>query len=330
METPAESLAEHCDVVWKENDDASGVADLLGFDFAGAEKVDRSGLRALINSAFVPHKRLPMLDVVFDRAARLMTTSLRQLTDENVEASLDDVSSTRFGDWLQSLSPPAMIAVARAEALDAQFLIACDAGVLIASVDALLGGRRGRLLDSGEERAFTAIELAIAQRVFAALIANLGEAFRVLDAGDFHLQRIETTPRFAVIAQEASVCALAKFRVRLEGANGKIAALFPYAGLDPIRESLARAFVGGARETERQWTQDLAREVGVSTAEVNAVIAERAISLGELQELKVGETLRFPRAVAGAAELRSGGVLLGRGRIGRAGDLAAVKIVGGP
>ncbi|MEQ1931757.1 MAG: FliM/FliN family flagellar motor switch protein [Parvularculaceae bacterium] len=322
----AEELGSDGDVIWKENDDANGVADLLGFDFAGAQSVDRSGLRALINSAFVPHRRLPMLDVILDRTARLMTTSLRQLTDENFEAALDDVSSTRFGDFLQSLTPPAMIAIGRAEPLDASFLVACDAGVLIASVDALLGGRRGRAGVLADERGFTAIELAIAQRVFATLIGNIAEAFQPVAAGEFKLQRLETTPRFAVIAQEASVCALAKFRVRFEGGSGKISALFPYAALDPIREVLARALAGETRDSERAWAASLAREAAGGTTEIDAVIAERAISLGELKALKPGDTLVFRSARGAVAEVRAGGALLAHARIGRSGDFAAVKI----
>lgn len=313
------------EVVWKEQDDANGVADLLGFDFDGAATVDRSGLRALVNSAFVPHRRLPMLDVIFDRTARLMTTALRQLTDENFEAVLDDVSSTRFADFQQSIAPPVLIAVGRADALDSGFLVACDAPILTASVDALLGGRR-RAAAVSEERAFTAIELAIAQRVFAGLIATLGEAFSVVEAGDFKMQRIETTPRFAVIAQDASVCTLAKFRVRFEGGAGKIAVLIPNMSLEPIRESLSRAFVGEMREAERVWVETLSREVAASRIEIDAVIAERAISLGALGALKRGDTLRFPSAPGAAAELRAGGVTLGAARVGRSGDFAAVKL----
>ena len=53
------------------------ISDILGFDLSSQEGDDRSGLRALINSALVSHRRLPMLDVIFDRTARLMTTNMR-------------------------------------------------------------------------------------------------------------------------------------------------------------------------------------------------------------------------------------------------------------
>src|SRR5262245_41012259 len=53
---------------------------LLGFSLEEENGAKRSGIRALINSALVSYERLPMLEVVFDRLVRLMTTSLRNFT----------------------------------------------------------------------------------------------------------------------------------------------------------------------------------------------------------------------------------------------------------
>src|SRR6478672_11050773 len=58
---------------------------LLGFDVNADQMQDKSGVRAIINSALVSYERLPMLEIVFDRLVRLMTTSLRNFTSDNVE-----------------------------------------------------------------------------------------------------------------------------------------------------------------------------------------------------------------------------------------------------
>ena len=91
---------------------------LLGFDVGGDQMQDKSGVRAIINSALVSYERLPMLEIVFDRLVRLMTTSLRNFTSDNVEVSLDSITSIRFGDYLNSIPLPAILAVFRAEQLD--------------------------------------------------------------------------------------------------------------------------------------------------------------------------------------------------------------------
>src|SRR5580704_13606167 len=88
---------------------------LLGFSLADVNLNDNSGIRAIIDSAMVSYERLPMLEIVFDRLVRLMTTSLRNFTSDNVEVSLDRITSVRFGDYLNSIPLPAILGVFKAE-----------------------------------------------------------------------------------------------------------------------------------------------------------------------------------------------------------------------
>ena len=47
----------------------------------------KTGVQAILNSSMVSYERLPMLDIVFDRLIRMMATSLRNFTQDNVEAT---------------------------------------------------------------------------------------------------------------------------------------------------------------------------------------------------------------------------------------------------
>jgi hypothetical protein len=56
---------------------------LLGFDDDQGHGDDKSGIQAILNSALVSYERLPMLEVVFDRLVRMMSTSMRNFTSDN-------------------------------------------------------------------------------------------------------------------------------------------------------------------------------------------------------------------------------------------------------
>ena len=117
---------------------------LLGFSLADVSLNDNSGIRAIINSAMVSYERLPMLEIVFDRLVRLMTTSLRNFTSDNVEVSLDRITSVRFGDYLNSIPLPAILAVFKAEEWDNFGLFTVNSSLIYSIIDVLLGGRRGQ------------------------------------------------------------------------------------------------------------------------------------------------------------------------------------------
>ena len=78
------------------------IESLLGVDQKNADGTPKTGMQAVLSSALVSYERLPMLEVVFDRLVRLMSTSLRNFTSDNVEVSLDNITSIRFGDYLNS------------------------------------------------------------------------------------------------------------------------------------------------------------------------------------------------------------------------------------
>ena len=306
-------------------DGGEDFSDILGFDFATEEATDRSGLRALVNSAIISHRRLPVLDVIFDRTARRMSTSLRQFADENVEVVLDDVTSTRFGDFIQGQEAGAVIGVARSKPLGGYFLICVDGGLVCSIVDLLLGGRRETFANE-TERQLTPIELGLAQRMLTLLADSFSESFKVVFDPELVLERIETTARFAAIAQEPSVCALAKFRVMVGGHKGKISILSPHATIETVKDQLARDFIGDVEGDDAAWREALEERTLAAELTLSVVLAERRISLRDIISLKEGDLFSLGAPAQSEVSLQAGDVSVARGRVGRANGRVAVRL----
>src|ERR1700728_3235602 len=134
------------------------IDNLLGFSVGDVNVDDNSGIRAIIDSAMVSYERLPMLEIVFDRLVRLMTTSLRNFTSDNVEVSLDRITSVRFGDYMNSIPLPAVLCVFKAEEWDNSGLLTVNSNLIYSIIDVLLGGRRGQTPIRIERRPYTTLE----------------------------------------------------------------------------------------------------------------------------------------------------------------------------
>src|ERR1700726_3343702 len=148
-----------------------GIDSLLGFNIAEISLNENSGIRAIIDSAMVSYERLPMLEIVFDRLVRLMTTSLRNFTSDNVEVSLDRITSVRFGDYLNSIPLPAILAVFKAEQWDNYGLITVDSNLIYSVIDVLLGGRRAPSSVRIEGRPYTSIETSMIRRMVELILS---------------------------------------------------------------------------------------------------------------------------------------------------------------
>ena len=299
---------------------------LLGFSVSDDEDGERSGIRAIINSALVSYERLPMLEIVFDRLVRLMTTSLRNFTSDNVEVSLDNISSIRFGDYLNSIPLPAILAVFRAKQLDNYGLLTVDSNLIYSIVDVLLGGRRGTSAMRVEGRPYTTIERTLVQRMIEVVLADAKAAFAPLTDVDFDLDRVETNPRFAAIARPANAAILVKLRIDMEDRGGRIELLLPYATLEPIRKMLLQQFMGEKFGRDNIWESHLATELWSTKMDVSAVLDEMSKPLGEVMDLKVGDTLMLDTGPDGTVELRCGPIRLTQGKMGRIGHNIGVRL----
>ncbi len=299
---------------------------LLGFDLNEDDAGERSGIRAIINSALVSYERLPMLEIVFDRLVRLMTTSLRNFTSDNVEVSLDNISSIRFGDYLNSIPLPAILAVFRAEELDNYGMLTVDSNLIYSIVDVLLGGRRGTAALRIEGRPYTTIERVLVQRMVEVVLADAKAAFEPLTPVNFNLDRLETNPRFAAIARPANAAILVKLRIDMEDRGGRIELLLPYATLEPIRKMLLQQFMGEKFGRDNIWEGHLATELWTTQVEVQAVLDEQQAPLSRVLNLQVGETLMLGAGPDSLIELRCGQIPLTRARMGRRGENIAVRV----
>jgi len=299
---------------------------LLGFDLSEDDYNERSGIRAIINSAMVSYERLPMLEIVFDRLVRLMTTSLRNFTSDNVEVSLDNISSIRFGDYLNSIPLPAILAVFRAEELDNYGLLTVDSNLIYSIVDVLLGGRRGTAALRIEGRPYTTIERVLVQRMVEVILNDAKAAFEPLTPVSFNLDRLETNPRFAAIARPANAAILVKLRIDMEDRGGRVELLLPYATLEPIRKMLLQQFMGEKFGRDNIWESHLATEIWTTQMEVRAVLDEQQIPLSKVLNLEVGETMILNANAESPIQLKCGAIPLTTGRMGRKGHSIAVRV----
>jgi flagellar motor switch protein FliM len=299
---------------------------LIGFSLTDVSLNDRSGIRAIIDSAMVSYERLPMLEIVFDRLVRLMTTSLRNFTSDNVEVSLDRITSVRFGDYLNSIPLPAILAVFKAEEWDNFGLFTVNSSLIYSMIDVLLGGRRGQTAVRVEGRPYTTIETNLVKRMIEVVLADAELAFKPLSPVKFNIDRFETNPRFAAISRPANAAILVHLRIDMEDRGGTIELLLPYATIEPIREVLLQMFMGEKFGRDPIWEGHLATEIGQAEIAIDAVLYEAHLPLRQMMNLEVGTTLALELKSDTLVSIRAGNVVLTEAWMGRRDDRVAVRV----
>ena len=335
-ERAAAAAAEWAAMLEGDNGDGEGGADrvlnqdeidsLLGFDASVGSNVELTGVQALINSALVSYERLPMLEIVFDRLVRLATTSLRNFTSDNVEVTMDSISSVRFGDYLNSIPLPAILSVIKAEEWENYGLLTVDSSLIYSMIDVLLGGRRigGNIRVEG--RPYTTIEMALARKMIELILDDTHRAFEPVTNVNFKLERMETNPRFAAISRPGNAAILIELRIEMDDRGGKIEILLPYATIEPIREQLLQMFMGEKFGRDPIWEGHLATEIYSADVAIEAVLHEQDMPLSRMLAMKPGDTIMFERSPSDPVQLRCGDVDLTEAIMGHIGNHVSVRV----
>ena len=300
---------------------------MLGFSIGDDGKGGRNGIQAIVDSGSVTYERLPMLEIIFERLVRLLSTSLRNLFSDNVEVTLEGIRSVRFGDYINSISLPAMLAVFKAEEWDNFGLVTIESALTYSVLDTMLGGKRGQAAARVDGRPFTSIEMSLLRRVIGVVLGDAEAAFRPLSPVNFKVDRIESNPRFVSISRPANAAIRVELRFDMEGRGGSLHLLLPYATIEPIRELLLESFMGEKLGRDPIWENHLATEVWQADVAVKCVLHECTMPLKRVMKLEIGDTLMFDARPDSVASLRCGEFIVSEGRIGRVDDKIAVQVV---
>ncbi|MBX9752162.1 MAG: flagellar motor switch protein FliM [Roseococcus sp.] len=304
----------------------SEIDSLLGFEGADGAEAGKTGIERMIHSGLISYERLPMLEIIFDRLVRILSTSLRNFTSDNVEVSIDSVASQRFGDYLNSVPLPAMLAVFKVEEWDNFGLIVVDSSMIYSVVDVLLGGRRGTAAMRIEGRPYTTIERTLVERLIGVVLKDLGDAFGPITDVEFRFERLEVNPRFATISRLSNACVLTRLRIDMEDRGGRLELLLPYATLEPVRELLLQQFMGEKFGRDSIWETHLAEQLRHTDISLDVVLDEQTMPLSSVLALKPGDRIMLNAQPGAPVRLQCGPVHLFAAEFGRRENRPAVRI----
>lgn len=302
----------------------SEIDDLFGISMG--DEAPTEGIQALLNNQYIRHKRLPVLEACFDRLVHSLSRTMRSLTAGDIELSLVDSNSVRFGNYIEEVPLPALISVFKVVEWNDYGLINIDSALIYAIIDVMLGGRRATPSLAVETRSFTTIESKLIERMILLTLEDMTEAFKPLSDVTFQLDRMEANPSLVDIASPSNLAILFAIEVNLNDRGGRIEILIPYATLEPMRDLLDQMFTGEKFGQDSIWESHLKGQMLQADIELEVTFGQQMMPLGKILSLEVGSTLTLRNKPDDTVTLRCGDTTLMNASVGRVGDSIAIQI----
>lgn len=274
------------------------------------------------NQVRIVRGRMPTLEMINERFARLFRISLFNLLRRTPEVAVAPVKMLKFSEYVHSLHVPTNLNLVKIMPLRGTGLIVLDPKLVFTTVDNFFGGN-GRYAKI-EGREFTATEQRIIHMLLKHVFADLKEAWSHVQRLDIEYVNSEINPHFANIVSPTEIVVITSFHVELDGGGGDIHITMPYAMIEPLRELLDAGVASDRVEHDERWVSALKEEIEDADVELTTLLGRAKLTMRQLMDMKAGDIL--PCDFNGRATIMAEDVPIFRGKFGVSNGQQAVQI----
>jgi flagellar motor switch protein FliM len=266
--------------------------------------------------------RMPTLDLINERFARLFRTSLFNMMRRTPQISVGTVQLSKFSDYLHSLYVPTSLNMVKIHPFRGTGLVVLDPKLVFSAVDNFFGGsgRHAKI----EGRDFTVTEARIIQLLLKSAFVDLQAAWANVARLNIEYISSEMNPQFANIAGPTEIVVVSTFRIELDGGGGNLHVTMPQSMLEPVREILDSGAATDRIGQDERWSQALREEIEDAEIELDMVLGRGQLTLEQLINLQPGDVVPFD--FNGRATIVVGDVPVFRGNYGTSHGMQALKI----
>jgi len=266
--------------------------------------------------------RMPTLEMINERFARLFRTNLYNLLRRSPEVAVNPIEMKKFSEYVHTLHVPTSMNLVRVHPLRGTALILLEPRLVFAIVDNFFGGNGRHTKIEGRD--FTATESHIIQMVLKTAFVDLKEAWSHVADIDVEYLQSELNPAFANIVSPSEIVVVTSFHVELDGGGGDVHVTLPYAMIEPLREQLDSGMTSDRIEHDERWAHCMKEEIDDAEVEIATVLGRTQLSLGDLLNLKPGDIV--PCDFGGKVTVLAERVPVFRGTFGISRGQQAIKV----
>jgi flagellar motor switch protein FliM len=262
-----------------------------------SSQVDTAGVRTynLATQERIVRGRMPTLEIINERFARLMRIGLFNFLHRSAEVSIGPVRVTKYSEFIRNLVVPTNLNLVYMKPLRGTALIVLDPNLVFLIVDNLFGGD-GRFHTRVEGRDFTQTEQRIIQRVLGIIFENYAKSWEPVYPISFEYIRSEMNTQFTNIATPNEVVVSTTFTIELGPVSGEMHFCTPYSMIEPVRDLLTSSLQGETLEVDKRWIRLMTQQIQTAEVEVVADLGTTRTTLGNILNMKVGDVLPFTLA----------------------------------
>ena len=235
--------------------------------------------------------RIPNFDIILDTFCRSYATSLGNQLQRSLSINRTKLEAFEFQKFMADKTNPGAIGILDMNPLKYGAMIILDPVISFSVLEIMLGAS-AELQSQHLDRKLTALELTILKAILSDACIELNKAFSQLLEMNSALIKLENNARLVSIVEPEAEVIVGTFLVKVGDHSGEIHLIFPYATLEPLRDSL-RELLNIPTITKSSWQNVLEEEVQEVPATITALSGNITLSINEILHLRKGDILNL-------------------------------------
>ncbi len=279
----------------------------------------------LARQDYAVQRLIPTLSLIQSQFAAAACRRMGEFISGIQSIETDRITVMKFDELQGALPAPCSISLVSGMPLGGRLIIAFESELVFHLVDRYFGGYGSAAADAAREQ-FSASEYSFMEILAAALLPDLGEAWKVVMAGTPTIESQCSDPRLLEGFSDADSLVATRFSVDIGDFTGGLWSVVPWSAIDAVRDSLAESGGANKKPASEEWRSRMATRLDETCVELVAKLPGTRISLQRVASLTVGEVIELPSAEE--VLLMAGEQALLRASLGSHQGQIAVKVLG--
>ena len=257
----------------------------------------------------------PTLQIINEKTAIDLREKLEIMLQQKVELTAQESNINKFGEFVHSLSIPIDIKKINVPELKGSFFVCFDDGLINSVIEGYFGApemaeeEKSESEENEEDESsdepqvenviekeeFTNAESRISQKLLNYVLSSMQEGWKLLDNYHFNYEKTENNPRLINELDHDELIVNMNFEVKIRDKINVIRVGVPYKTLDKVKHKLRRVVQNIQEASDKQWLMKLYEKSQSIPMELIGELGRVVIPVGELVELKVGDTLKIQK-----------------------------------
>jgi len=229
-----------------------------------------------------PEEEFDALTEVNEKFIRRLKNTFDGLLQTTIKIEPASDQIIRFDDIIEAHPFPSGFGIFSMAPLVGKGLAIFDPRLFFMLIDCMAGGT-GQPPKKVHD--FTVIETGVMRRLFTSVLVDLEKAWRVVQATQINLEKVESNPNFLHITDRADRILVKQYDFHINSASAAMHLCFPYHMLAAVRHELSSHHLQ-SKNTSQMHTEKLKQQLHATTVTVTAELGKSPQTVRNVLHLK--------------------------------------------